>query len=153
MRNGESLIELLHHIFKKISGSNREEHDNQSIEALPRTGFVMSRFWPITVSTEPSIILSTYIFNLEETRHKMLYMEPEADIVFWQQRFPDDHQITKRKKKSRSDAPGRCHLSNPEPDFSSNVPGLAAWRGHARTLMRAILHEGSRLGIQADHHV
>ena len=42
----------------------------------------MSRFWPIAVSIEPSIILSTYIFNLEETRHKMLYMEPEADIVF-----------------------------------------------------------------------
>ena len=135
--------------FKKLSGRNREERDNQSTEALPRIGFVMSRFWPITVLIEPSIILSTYIFSLEETRHKMLYMEPEADTVFWQQRFPDDRQIIKRKKKSRSDAPGKWHLSNPEPDFGSNVPGLAAWRGHTRTLMRAILHKGSGWGSRS----
>lgn len=38
----------------------------------------MSYFCPITTLIEPSIIPSTYIFSLEEARHKMLHMKPEA---------------------------------------------------------------------------
>lgn len=79
MINGDSLIELLQHLKKKLSRRNREEHNNQRVEAFPRIGFVMSCFCPITTLMEPSIIPSTYIFSPEEARYKMLHMKPFSD--------------------------------------------------------------------------
>lgn len=95
--NGESLIELTSH-FEKLSGRNREERDNQSIDVFPRIGFAMSCFCPITIVTEPSIIPSTSICSLEEVRHKMLYMEPEAR-AFSDSRFPNVHPDHSKKEE------------------------------------------------------
>lgn len=80
---------------------------------LPRIGFAMSCFCPITIVTEPSIIPSTSIFSLEEVRHKMLHTEPEASAFSDSRDSLMSIQITIRKKKSRSDAPGKRRLSNP----------------------------------------
>lgn len=56
-------------------------HNNQSTEAFAKNGFLRSCFCSIITLIEPSIILSTYIFSLEEARHKTLHMKPEANTL------------------------------------------------------------------------
>lgn len=113
-------------MLKKWSRRNREEHNNQSKEAFPRIGFVMSCFCPITTLIEPSIIPSTYIFSLKEARHKMLQMKPEASAFSDSRNSFKSIKITRRKRKSTRDGSENDIWQVQNRDFVYG-PGLAAW--------------------------
>lgn len=84
-------------------------------------------FCPMTTLTEPSIIPSTYIFSLENTRHKTLYQKPEASTCLTADSLKSI-KGTRKKKRTEVMVPENdtCEIQNA--DFVSYVPGPAAWR-------------------------
>lgn len=121
-----------------MSRRNREERNIQSMEAFPGIGFVTSCFCPITTLIEPSIIPSPCILSPEEARHKMLPTKPEASTFFDSRNSLTSIQITRRKKKSTSNGPGKWQRTSPKPWFpflcSCSWPGSTGggWREEPR---------------------
>lgn len=80
--NEETLKWAIISNFKKVSrGRNREEHNNQSTEAFPRIGFVMSCFCPITTLIEPSIIPSADIFSYRKLDTNHMWSQKPAHFL------------------------------------------------------------------------